>query len=153
MEGKARPVGSRGLGGAEGMVGDQLIENLALTLLGKSEVSHRVVVRGRLGKPGEHGGLGPVELAWVNSEIASCGVEVAPVAVPVVDGVQIHLEHLILGVGEGEVQAQTDLFQSAPETAAQRVDLFRSCWAIVLPRGRPSSATTSAPLGRRRRRR
>ena len=92
-EGKRGLIGGIPLCDGQDVVGDQLVEDLTLALLCEREVLNGVVLRRRLRKSREHGRLGPGELVGGNAEITTSGTHIAPVAVPVVDGVEVHLEH------------------------------------------------------------
>src|SRR5664280_51779 len=89
-----RTVGGCGLSCGQVVGGDQTVQNVALALLGKGEVSHRIVGRRGLHKTCEHRCLSPAQASGTEPEIAASRSYVTPVAVPVVVGVEVHAENL-----------------------------------------------------------
>ncbi len=60
------------------MVGNQLVEHVALAQFGERKMHNRVVGRGRLEKTGEKRSLGPSELVGVYAEIAALAAATSP---------------------------------------------------------------------------
>jgi hypothetical protein len=99
-----------GLRAGEVEVGDELVAHVALSLLGERVVLEGIVGRRRLGKSGEHRGLCPVKV-WGGVEVSEGRGDVAPVAVSVVDGVEVHVEDLGFWGLERELDPEPDLPQ------------------------------------------
>ena len=93
-------LGVRGirLRGGQIVVDDELVEHVALTLLGEGVAHERIVGRGRRWEAGQHRRLRPVQRGWSGAEVPARRGRVTPVAVPVVDGVKVHIGR-ICGLG------------------------------------------------------
>ena len=90
-------VGDLGLRRADGLFAHHPGQDLRLSLLGRDEVRQRVVLAGRLRQAGQHGGLPERQVVGIGLEItASRRLDPVRLAA-VIDGVEVHLENLILG--------------------------------------------------------
>lgn len=94
---------------------DHRVEHDELALLGHHEVDVGGVERGRVGQAREHGGFGQGELARPLAEVALGGRADAVVVRAVVDGVEVHLEDLVLRVVPLHVEREEEFLRLAAE--------------------------------------
>lgn len=85
--------------GGEAAVFHHLADNIPLPPGRKAGVGGQGVDRGRVRDAGQQGGLVGGQRGGLLAEIAGAGVADAVVAVPEIDGVDVQLQNLLLGVG------------------------------------------------------
>ena len=90
-------------------------EHRELALLRRRQVDERVVLGGRLRQPGEHARLGERQVVGVGLKIAVGGGLDAIRLAAIEDGVQVHLEDLLLRVDAIELERQGRFFRLALE--------------------------------------
>ena len=90
-------------------------QHVLLAQLGPFRIDHRVVGRGSLGQPGEHGGFGEVQLRQGPAEIGLRGRGEAVGALPEINLVDVEFENLVLGQIVLDLHRQQGLAELARE--------------------------------------
>ena len=118
------PVQGVGLGCAHVAHRDHAVEHLAPSLGRREQLvgnAERVVVRRRLWQAGQERGLTPAEVGRVHSEVRLRRRLRAVRAIPIVDGVEVELEDLLLGVATLHLLGQHQLAELAADGLALRL--------------------------------